>query len=105
MSLPKVGDPIFYEGQWGIVQSIAKDVAINRVYQVFTIVIFDGSTYRLNDDVILELPTPAVVAYGNPFDGLELVGPFPDSDKANDYADVDNSGDWWVISLITPGKP
>lgn len=46
-----------------------------------------------------------VVVYGNPLDGLEIVGPFKDAGEALDYAENNLSGElWWTYWLLTPGK-
>lgn len=41
-----------------------------------------------------------VVAYGNSFDGLTLVGPFDHHDDANGYAESDD--DWQIVMLQEP---
>jgi len=46
--------------------------------------------------------TQAVVIYGNPVDGFNHVGPFPDAEVANWWADGLMDGDWWVTSLTPP---
>lgn len=42
-----------------------------------------------------------VVAVGNPFDGIELIGPFESADEANEYADQSFGGKdtWWVMKV------
>lgn len=48
-----------------------------------------------------------VLIFGNPIDGLELIGPFDDSAAAIDYAEnrVDPCGmDWWIAQLNAPIK-
>lgn len=41
-----------------------------------------------------------VVAYGNPFDGISLVGPFDDAEVAAEYAvSYHGDGEWWVKEL------
>jgi hypothetical protein len=48
-----------------------------------------------------------VIAAGNPFDGIRLIGQpdgtlFPTADEANEYADSElhNAGfDWWVVEI------
>jgi hypothetical protein len=42
-----------------------------------------------------------VVAYGNAFDGLRLVGPFGTYDEAIEYANVDNPCDDWNIVPVS----
>lgn len=39
-----------------------------------------------------------VVAFGNPADGIHLVGPFAEHDDAVNHADG-AEGDWWVMNL------
>ena len=44
-----------------------------------------------------------IIATGNPFDGIEMIGPFADEAAALEYAElVDDSRDWWVTALIAP---
>lgn len=44
-----------------------------------------------------------VVVFGNPLDGLEIVGPFQDADDALHYADCNLSGEtWWTYQLSAP---
>lgn len=43
-----------------------------------------------------------VVAYGNPWDGLHLCGPFDDAESANEYADDNIKDEWWVVELVMP---
>lgn len=53
-----------------------------------------------------DLPTDElhVVAFGDAFNGLTLVGPFTDYDDALAHAEVNNSdyGDWHVVAVDTP---
>lgn len=42
-----------------------------------------------------------VVVSGNPIDGFSILGPFLDSDDANNWAQ-DLDCDWWVTKLTTP---
>ncbi len=41
--------------------------------------------------------TTYAVAYGTAFDGINLVGPFPDPDSALAYAE--GEGDWAIVAL------
>lgn len=46
-----------------------------------------------------------VVIHGNPADGFGYIGPFPDGEAANDYADTALRGeDWWVVALQSPAQ-
>lgn len=47
--------------------------------------------------------TMSVVVLGNPFDGLNIVGPFDGPDEAHDWADdhADHS-EWWIVNLTHP---
>lgn len=41
-----------------------------------------------------------VVVMGNPFDGLEIRGPFENVDDANDWADQNLRDEtWWVVEV------
>ncbi len=45
----------------------------------------------------------AILAFGNPADGFEYVGPFETAEDAITYAEaVDDSRDWWSIALNDP---
>jgi hypothetical protein len=49
---------------------------------------------------------PSIVAFGNPEDGFEYVGPFASHDAAEAYG-LRHCGlwsDWWVITLQAPAK-
>ena len=47
-----------------------------------------------------------VVAYGNPFDGVHLAGPFDSLNEAGDWADLSlGSEDWWAVGLESPAPP
>jgi hypothetical protein len=49
------------------------------------------------------LPPLAVMAVGNPFDGLRLTGPFPSQDAAMlAYAQDHVVDDWWIADLHAP---
>lgn len=39
---------------------------------------------------------------GNPVDGFQIIGPFPDGDAALTYAGGISGDDWWITSLETP---
>lgn len=44
-----------------------------------------------------------VVVYGNPFEGMRIVGPFKRYSDAEEYADVENpADDWWITELQEP---
>jgi len=48
--------------------------------------------------------TKCVVAYGNPFDGVQLVGPFSDGNEAGEWADVAlRDTEWWLVGLEPTG--
>lgn len=54
---------------------------------------------------ILQSPTRKSFALvtGNPFDGLNLHGPFQDAESANAYADNHHSpDDFWVVPVYPP---
>ncbi|KKM23346.1 hypothetical protein LCGC14_1616170 [marine sediment metagenome] len=45
-----------------------------------------------------------VLVVGNPFDGLDLVGPFEDPDEASVWAVDEYKNDtWWVMEVTLPG--
>jgi len=49
-------------------------------------------------------PTPSVLIIGNPSDGFSYVGPFEDSEAAQQYVErwrIDSS-DWWIAALTPP---
>lgn len=41
----------------------------------------------------------AVIAIGNPFDGITLYGPYQSSEDANAEADTIRDSEWWVTEL------
>lgn len=45
-----------------------------------------------------------VIAFGNPFDGMTVVGPFEDYEEANRYAELHAADyeDWHVITVSAP---
>lgn len=44
-----------------------------------------------------------IVAFGNPFDGINVVGPFGSSEDAVNFADAErDSRDWWITTLAAP---
>lgn len=44
-----------------------------------------------------------VIVYGNPFDGLAIVGPFEDTEEANHYGEMElRNFEYWVIAVETP---
>lgn len=42
-----------------------------------------------------------VIVYGNPFDGLNLFGPFTDHDEAVEFAEAEFE-EWHVVALERP---
>lgn len=42
-----------------------------------------------------------VIAYGNAFDGLWLVGPFDSAEEAEESVE-ENNGDWVIVELVDP---
>ena len=47
-----------------------------------------------------------ILCFGNPSDGFEFIGPFPDADAATKYADqhLARGDDWWLILLQAPAE-
>lgn len=46
---------------------------------------------------------PHVIATGNPFDGVKLIGPFNNYEAALTYADSNTfEWDWWVVHIEKP---
>jgi hypothetical protein len=46
---------------------------------------------------------PHAIAYGNPFDGMTLIGPFENHEAASEHADqFVHEFDWWVVPLKKP---
>lgn len=43
-----------------------------------------------------------IIIKGNPVDGLEYIGPFPDLTTAGEYADKIGNSDWWITRLTAP---
>ncbi len=44
-----------------------------------------------------------VIVVGNPFDGMNIIGPFDDAEFAGDYAQMlHRNEDWWVMKLTVP---
>lgn len=44
-----------------------------------------------------------IIVVGNPFDGMRAVGPFPDGEKAHEWADSEVSAeDWWCVNVEPP---
>ena len=45
-----------------------------------------------------------VILYGNPVDGMSIIGPFPTSEDANGHAEdtLNGNGEWWVVELESP---
>lgn len=48
--------------------------------------------------VAAEPPTQWVVAIGNPFDGVNLFGPFDSSEAAQKWAG-EPQDDWWIVEI------
>jgi len=48
-----------------------------------------------------------IVAAGNPFDGMEVYGPFDDGNDANEWAEHEfrHGGEWWVMKLRRVSEP
>lgn len=44
-----------------------------------------------------------VLVYGNPADGLSLIGPFEHADEAAEYGGRVGV-DWWVMEMLTPAE-
>ncbi len=45
-----------------------------------------------------------VILAGNPVDGMTVYGPFDDAEDANDYAENNFDGDWWVTKVEKPRR-
>ena len=43
-----------------------------------------------------------VIVTGNPFDGLQIIGPFKTHNDAVEYAGRIEDTDWWVVPLAVP---
>lgn len=43
-----------------------------------------------------------IIVTGNPVDGSEYVGPFPNAAEANEYAEGFIGGDYWIANIDTP---
>jgi hypothetical protein len=41
-----------------------------------------------------------VIAVGNAFDGIRLIGPFKDAQSANEYAEMFIHSDTWVVMRL-----
>ena len=51
----------------------------------------------------MKKPDSFVVAIGNPFDGISLVGPFDDAEEANEWAENHaRANDWWSMHVRDP---
>lgn len=46
------------------------------------------------------------IVIGDPIDGIEIIGPFPDHDTAQSYVDLHMKGsdNWWIVLLQEPAK-
>lgn len=66
----------------------------------------DGATRCATCGAVQAPPSRAhVVAIGNPFDGLALVGPFESGDAAAEWAEANHDApDWWVLDLTAPER-
>ena len=42
------------------------------------------------------------VAVGEMFDSINFHGPFDDFDDAEFWADINSSGNWWIVRLDKP---
>jgi hypothetical protein len=50
-----------------------------------------------------EAVLPHVVVTGNPFDGLQVYGPFDNADDALQHAEETDYGkDWWIVPVRKP---
>jgi hypothetical protein len=48
---------------------------------------------------------PHIIAFGNPRDGFDYIGPFEGYDAALRYAEYELGGnDWWIVALILPAS-
>lgn len=47
-------------------------------------------------------PTLYVIAVGNPFDGLWLIGPFASGEEALEYAEDITHSEWSLVALEQP---
>lgn len=46
-----------------------------------------------------------LIAYGDPFSGITLVGPFEDDEAAGNFAENNlRNFDWWVIRVTAPNE-
>jgi hypothetical protein len=43
-----------------------------------------------------------VIMEGNPFEGFQFYGTFPDVDSASEWAEKDCDWEWWLINLVNP---
>jgi hypothetical protein len=47
--------------------------------------------------------TPTLLIVGNPVDGFDYYGPFPDADAASEWAENNRRDEvWWTTKLTTP---
>lgn len=79
----------------------------HSIAHVFEVTDEETVTHRvdLDETGALEWHKPAVLATGNPFDGINLIGPFRNVETANEYADeqhIGGSDDWWALGLELP---
>lgn len=44
---------------------------------------------------------PNIIIHGNPVDGLQFIGPFPDGEEINEYH-TEPLDEWWIASLESP---
>jgi hypothetical protein len=44
----------------------------------------------------------SVLAVGNPFDGIRIIGPFANGEEAHEWADRNLSGEDWCVALDSP---
>ena len=44
-----------------------------------------------------------VLVIGNPVDGVRIVGPFPDPEDVDEYAEThERNEEWWMVTLELP---
>ena len=52
---------------------------------------------------VVKTPSSDVIMYGNPVDGIKIVGPFASSEEAINYGDEALSDtEWWLTSIQRP---
>lgn len=58
--------------------------------------------YQFEDPNVDSMADAHMVCSGNPGDGFSYYGPFDDTTTAENWADRELDGDWWVIELRKP---